>query len=87
MTLKVDPALHNPAPDYLKALLAKAGISIRLSARLLAVNPRSMRNYLSGRDPIPYSVQFALEYLAENPPRREDYNWPKDQGAAQQEWS
>ena len=71
---------YNPDPAYLRSLLEKAGITSSLAARILQyqggkLNRRAMRHYLSGRSRFPYAVQAAMEDLAENPPRREDYPW------------
>lgn len=56
---------HNPDPDYIRKLVDNIGLSQRELARLIGTNDRSMRHWLSGNTPIPYSCQFALEYLAE----------------------
>ena len=71
---------YNPDPTYLRELLAAAGISQRLATRILQhqglrLNDRAMRHYLTGRDRAPYAVQVALEDLAENPPKQEDFPW------------
>lgn len=80
MSLIVNPEEHNPDPDYLRDLLARAGISQRLAARLINVDDRMFRKFLTGDHKCPYSVQFVLEYLAENPPRKEDYAWGQPDG-------
>jgi len=65
-----DATKHNPSPDYLRALLARAGLSQSEAARLLGIDPRTMRSYLSDSAAVarssraPYAVQFALESLA-----------------------
>lgn len=65
-----DASKHNPSPEYLRALLAKAGLSQSEAARLIGIDPRTMRSYLSDAATVsrssraPYSVQFALESLA-----------------------
>lgn len=62
-----DSTKHNPSPDYLRALLARAGISQREAARRIGVSERMMRYYLAPESadyrPAPYVVQFALESL------------------------
>lgn len=73
--LKLDPHNHNPTPKYLFSLVEKAGINSFLAARLCGVNRRNFRHMLSGKVTMPYAVQFCLEYLAENPPKKEDYDW------------
>ncbi|HCF5748070.1 TPA: hypothetical protein NIH25_005274 [Pseudomonas aeruginosa] len=64
-----DASNHNPDPRYLRGLLKRAGISQRRAAELLGLSDRVMRYYLSedvkeGYRPAPYTVQFALECLA-----------------------
>lgn len=59
---------YNPDPKYLRELIEQSGESIRNSARLIRVSAREMRRFVSlGNDylPAPYSVQVALEVLAE----------------------
>lgn len=67
--MKPDSSLHDPRPEYLRALLESAGLSQREAARRIGVSERVMRYYLA--DPstgdyrcAPYPVQFALEQLA-----------------------
>ena len=62
-----DATKHNPSPEYLRALLDRAGISQREAARRIGVSERVMRYYLAPESadyrPAPYVVQFALESL------------------------
>ena len=69
--MKPDITLHNPDPTYLRGLLDKAGLSQRKAAHMLGVSERMMRYYLVHSDdanyrPMPYTVQFCLECLANN---------------------
>lgn len=63
-----DVTKHNPSPDYLRALLDRAGVSQREAARRIGVSERMMRYYLAPKSadyrPAPYVVQFALESLS-----------------------
>ena len=63
-----DATLHDPSPDYLRALLVRAGVSQREAARRIGVSERVMRYYLAPEAadyrPAPYPVQYALESLA-----------------------
>ena len=63
-----DATKHNPSPDYLRALLDRAGVSQREAARRIGISERMMRYYLAPESadhrPAPYPVQFALEALA-----------------------
>lgn len=66
--MKPDASLHDPRPDYLRALLDKAGVSQREAARRIGISERLMRYYLApesakDRRVAPYPVQFALESL------------------------
>ena len=68
MTLP-DASRHDPRPEYLRALLASAGLSQRAAADLIGVDQRTMRYYLAAEDAqrrasAPYCVQYALEMLA-----------------------
>lgn len=59
-------ANHNPAPEYLRGLVASAGLSQREAARRIGVSERMMRYYLADGEAnreAPYVVQFALECL------------------------
>lgn len=67
---KPDATRYNACPTYLRAILAKAGVSQRKAAELLGMSAAGLQNYI--RDPAdpkyrkaPYVVQFALEALAE----------------------
>lgn len=61
--MKPNPEAHNPDPNYLRSLLAQAGISQREAARRVGISERAMRYYLSGRRECPYSIQFCLESM------------------------
>ncbi len=56
---------YTPDPQYLRKLIAKAGITQSEAARHLGVSPRMMRYYLSttGGYDCPYTVQYCLEAL------------------------
>ncbi|GHH61146.1 winged helix-turn-helix transcriptional regulator [[Pseudomonas] boreopolis] len=66
-----DASLHDPRPEYLRALIESAGISQREAARRIGISERLLRYYVT--DPAagehrvaPYPVQFALESLDPN---------------------
>lgn len=67
--MKPDPSKHDPRPEYLRALVERAGISQQEAARQVGISYRMMRYYLSTaadhRD-APYKIQFLLESLASN---------------------
>lgn len=64
--MKPDASLHDPRPEYLRALIEKAGLSQREAARRIGVSERMMRYYVAEADhrDAPYPVQYALEKLA-----------------------
>ena len=60
--MKPDARGYEPNRDYLAELVASTGLSQKkTSERVLGVDPRTLRRYLSGERRIPYTVQFALE--------------------------
>ena len=61
--MKPNASTHNPSSDYLRSLIEGAGISQRQAAEAIGIAPRTMRAYLSGFRPIPYTVQYAIEQL------------------------
>ena len=61
--MKPNATNHNPSPTYLRSLIEGAGISQRQAAEAIGIAPRTMRAYLSGFRPIPYTVQYAIEQL------------------------
>lgn len=67
--MRPDAARHDPRPEYLRALLQRAGMSQREAARRIGISDRVLRYYLLPTDaptyrPAPYPVQYALERLA-----------------------
>lgn len=48
-----DATQHDPRPDYLRALLARAGLTQREAAQRIGVSERSMRYYLAIDRPMP----------------------------------
>jgi len=67
--LKPDASHYDPRPDYLRALLASAGLTQRAAAKRIGISERQMRAHLCNpslpgyRTPS-YPVQYALEMLA-----------------------
>lgn len=67
--MKPDAQNYNPDPDYLRTLITKAGLTQAKTAKLIGINARSIRRYLSCIDSpnyqqAPYAIQFAIECLA-----------------------
>jgi len=66
MTAQPDIANHNPAPSYLRSLIARIGLSQRAIARRLGIDETLLRRYITRPENAsyrrcPYLVQFALE--------------------------
>mgnify|MGYP003614543333 CR=1 FL=1 len=60
---------YNPNPDYLRSLIEQASLTQTDAAKLVGVDPRTMRRYLAFTDSknyikAPYAVQYCLERLA-----------------------
>lgn len=57
---------YRPDPEYLRDLLAQAGISQREAARKIGVSDVTLRRWLMTppRAVLPYSAQVCLELLA-----------------------
>jgi len=66
-----DSSRHNPAPAYLRELIERSGLSQIKAAHRIGVKRRLMREYLrhDGDTDAPYTVQFALEQLADHSPK------------------
>jgi hypothetical protein len=67
--MKPDASKHDPRPDYLRALIERAGLTQRAAAQQLGLGDRILRYYLApkhaaDRRIAPYVVQYALEQLA-----------------------
>lgn len=67
--MKPDASRHDPRPEYLRALVADAGLTQRAAAERIGISARLLRYYLADETVIdrriaPYPVQFALEQLA-----------------------
>ena len=63
--MKPDSTLHNPAPEYIRGLIERSGLTQVQAAIRIGIAPRTMRRYLAGELVTPYLVQFALEVLAQ----------------------
>ena len=68
--LPPDAKEHHTSPkrsaEYLRKLLEIAKLTQVEAATLLGIDPRTMRRYLGARAQVPpYTVQYALEALAE----------------------
>jgi transcriptional regulator with XRE-family HTH domain len=69
-----DASLHDPRPEYLRALVEQSGLSQVECARRIGVDASTFRRYLgNGKSALraDYRTQFALEALASAPDRNE----------------
>jgi predicted transcriptional regulator len=67
--MKPDATRHNPDPAYLREVLKQTGLSQRAVAKIIGLTAAGFQNYIrKPTDPLyrkaPYTVQFALEALA-----------------------
>ena len=60
---------YNPDEDYLRELIAQSGRSISECARLCGISKSNFKQLIDSRhsSKAPYSVQFCLEVLSQNP--------------------
>ena len=64
--MKPDATKYNSDPGYLRSLFDKTGMGTRSVSEILGIGNRDFRHYLAGTKSCPYTVQFALECLAED---------------------
>jgi predicted transcriptional regulator len=67
--MKPDATQYNPDADYLRDLLKRSGLSQRAAAATIGLSAAGFQNYIRKPDDkkyrkAPYTVQFALEALA-----------------------
>lgn len=67
--MKPDATKYNPDADYLRDLLKRSGLSQRAAAATIGLSAAGFQNYIRKPTdplyrPVPYTVQFALEALA-----------------------
>jgi hypothetical protein len=61
--MKLDPGNIKSDPEYIRGLIAKAGVTQEEAAASICVAPRTIANWLGGEAKWPYSAQHALECL------------------------
>lgn len=59
-----DSALYNPAPEYIRGVIAAIPLTQREVARRIGVSTRYVRALVAGSRVCSYPVQFCLEALA-----------------------
>ena len=65
--MKPDARLHNQDPEYFAQLVRSTGLSQDALSKVIGHDPRSIRRWMKGERPFPYSVQFTLECLVLTP--------------------
>lgn len=65
--MKPNAELYNPDPEYISALVESTGLSQPKLGRLIGVDERTLRRWMTGQRKYSYAVQFALECLVLNP--------------------
>jgi hypothetical protein len=61
--MKPDARLHNQDPEYFTQLVTSTGLSQGRLAKVIGHDDRSIRRWMKGERPFPYTVQFTLECL------------------------
>lgn len=64
MSALPDATLHNPDLHYLHRLLRRAGLYKKDFASIIGRSETSVLEWFSGKRPIPYLAQYALECIA-----------------------
>ena len=67
------PKYYQPDPAYFRLLVTHTGKAQNEVARLIGIAPRSIRAYLAGDRPIPYTVQYSVEQLCSYLPPKPPY--------------
>jgi hypothetical protein len=57
---------YNPDPQYMRELVLSVPLTRGKLAKLLGIDVRTLRRYLSGERPYTYIFQFAMESLVLN---------------------
>ena len=59
-------AFYNESSDYLRCLINSSGLSQETVAKLIGIDGRTLRGYISTTNPKrhPYAIQYAIECLA-----------------------
>lgn len=61
--MKPDASQYNPDPQYMRDLVGSSGKTQPELSLILGVTDRTIRNWTAGRQPFPYTAQFAMECL------------------------
>ncbi len=61
--MKPDATKLDTSPEYVQALIGSTGMTQPDLARQIGVTDKTIRNWLAGRQPWPYTAQFAIECI------------------------
>ncbi len=59
--MKPDAKDYNPDPDYIKSLIGSTKLAQKPLAKVLGINDRTLRRWISGEVAVSYADQFMLE--------------------------
>lgn len=65
--MKPDAAMHNQDPKYFTQLVKSTGMPVTRLAKLIGHDERTIRRWMSGERPFPYSAQFIVECIVLQP--------------------
>lgn len=61
--MKPDASTYDQRPEYLAELIRSTGLTQAALAKIIGVDERTIRRWLSGQRQFDYTVQFAIECL------------------------
>ena len=59
--MKPDAQMHNQDHEYFKQLVQSTDMSVLKLAKIIGHDDRTIRRWMSGERPFPYTVQFTVE--------------------------
>ena len=61
--MKPDASTYDQRPEYLAEMIRSTGLTQAALAKIIGVDERTIRRWLSGQRQFDYTVQFAIECL------------------------
>ena len=61
--MKPDASTYDQRPEYLAELIRSTGLTQAALAKIIGVDERTIRRWLSGQRQFDYTIQFAIECL------------------------
>ncbi len=65
--MKPDASTHDSSKEYCRDLVLSTGLTRVPLCKLIGIDERTLRRYMSGERKVPYPIQFALECLVLDP--------------------